>query len=401
MSDSTLARSRRKAAKPKADKPRPDFPLFCHKGSGYWAKKVRGKLEYFGKKASDPNGQAALALWLKHKDNLLAGRKRRDDDGGFTVEDLCDHFLNAKKPLVASRELTQRMYDEYLATCKRVVKAFGLRRLVDDLRPEDFDKLRASAAAQWGLHRVAGEVQRVRTVFKYGFDAGHIDRPVKFGPTFKKPSKAVFRKAKAAKGESLLGAAEIGKLLVAAGPQMRAMILLGLNCAFGNADCGQLHFRALDLKAGWVTFARGKTGIERRCPLWPETIEALTAAIAARPTPKDEAHRQLVFVTKYGKSWFKETLENPITSAFRKLLDATGLHTPGKGFYWLRHTFETIGGESADQVAVDSVMGHADESMGATYRERINDARLIAVASHVRGYIFPTCDHAAGQGGAK
>ena len=40
------------------------------------------------------------------------------------------------------------------------------------------------------------------------------------------------------------------------------MILLGLNCGFGNADCGGLPTKALDLQAGWVTFARGKTGIE-------------------------------------------------------------------------------------------------------------------------------------------
>ena len=115
MSDSTVARSRRKATSP-PDKPRPDFPLFCHKGTGYWAKKVRGKLEYFGKKTGDPKGEAALLPWLKHKDHLLAGRKRREDGEGLTVEDLCDHFINAKRPLVASGELTKRMFKEYYDT---------------------------------------------------------------------------------------------------------------------------------------------------------------------------------------------------------------------------------------------------------------------------------------------
>jgi hypothetical protein len=58
------------------------FSLFCHQGSGYWVKKVRGKLEYFGKRPDDPKGEAALLLWLKHKENLLAGRKRREDGEG-------------------------------------------------------------------------------------------------------------------------------------------------------------------------------------------------------------------------------------------------------------------------------------------------------------------------------
>jgi integrase len=328
---------------------------------------------------------------LDEKDDRLAGRIPRGKSEGLTVEELADHFLSAKEPLIASGELTQRMYDEYFATCERVVKAFSPRRLVEDLRPENFDKFRASATKKWGLHRVAGEVQRVRTLFKYGFDAGKIDRPVKFGPLFKKPSKATFRKSKAAKGESMLGAAEIGSLLHAAGPQLRAMILLGINCGFGNADCGQLTFRALDLDAGWLRFARGKTGIDRRCHLWPETVAALRVAISERPQPKDDAHSQLLFITKYGKSWFKDTPDNPVSWEFRKLLNELNLHTTdGKGFYWLRHTFETIGGESKDQVAVDAMMGHVDESMAASYRERIDDARLMAVSWHVRGFLFPT-----------
>jgi hypothetical protein len=91
-----VAHSTRPKSAEKPTKPRPDFPLFPH-ARGYWAKKVRGKLIYFGKVADDPKGEAALNLWLDQKDALLAGRTPRDPSDGLTVRDVCNHFLTFKE----------------------------------------------------------------------------------------------------------------------------------------------------------------------------------------------------------------------------------------------------------------------------------------------------------------
>jgi integrase len=144
------------------------------------------------------------------------------------------------------------------------------------------------------------------------------------------------------------------------------------------------------LKRGWVTHHRVKTGIDHRCPLWPETVEALRAAIAARRTPKVPEDAALVFVTSRGGSWSKDHADNPISRETVKVLRTLGLHKKGRSFYSLRHAFETIAGGLRDQPAVDHIMGHApaQNDMAAVYREGIEDARLVAVAEHVRAWLF-------------
>jgi integrase len=122
--------------------------------------------------------------------------------------------------------------------------------------------------------------------------------------------------------------------------------------------------------------------------LWPETIAALKDAIAVRPEPHDADNTGLAFITKYGESWAKETTDNPVAKEMRKLLDRLKLHRRGLGFYALRHTFETIAGGCRDQVEVNAIMGHADGSMAAVYRERIEDDRLVDASNAVRRWLF-------------
>ena len=105
-------------------KPRTDFPLFPH-ATGSWAKKVRGRLVYFGKVADDPDGKAALDKWLEQKDDLLAGRTPRVAGDGLTIRDLCNRFLTAKQAKLEADELSARTFADHHATCALIVKAFG------------------------------------------------------------------------------------------------------------------------------------------------------------------------------------------------------------------------------------------------------------------------------------
>src|SRR4051794_18586838 len=88
----------------KPEKPHPEFPLFPH-DNGCWAKKIRGKLHYFGVWA-DPDG--ALAKYLEQKDALHAGVTPRPEPRALTIKDLANAFLNHKQSLLDAGELSLR-----------------------------------------------------------------------------------------------------------------------------------------------------------------------------------------------------------------------------------------------------------------------------------------------------
>jgi integrase len=153
-------------------------------------------------------------------------------------------------------------------------------------------------------------------------------------------------------------AAEIRRLLDAAAQPLNSMILLGLNAAYGNSDIATLEIGAVDLGAAWINHARRRTGIARRCPLWPETVKAIRDWLAVRPLPKDDADAQLLFTTYKLRSWLDRGQNRALSHEFRKLLDSLGINGH-RNFYCLRHTFHTIGDESGDFLAVRRIMGHA------------------------------------------
>jgi integrase len=371
------------ASTSKPAKPYPDFPLFPH-ATGQWAKKIRGRMVYFGPWA-DPDG--ALKKYLVQRDALHAGRKPRPDTEGLTVKELANHFLNAKQALVDAGELSPLTWADYKRVADELVKHMGKTRVVTDLDPEDFASLRNKMAKKWGPHRLKKSIQYIRSMCKHAYDAGLIDRPLRFGPGFKRPSAKTLRLHRAKQGVKLFTAEEIHRLLDAASVQLRAMILLGINCGYGNSDCGTLPLTALDLETGWIDFPRPKTGIPRRGALWPETVTALEEALARRPQPKQAEHAGLVFITKYGLPWGKDIADSPITKETRKLLDSLDMNGH-RNFYTLRHTFRTVADEAKDQPAADYTMGHEVPHMSSVYRETISDARLKAVADHVRTWLF-------------
>ena len=311
-------------------------------------------------------------------------------------------------------EIEPCTFDEYKSATDILVGIFAKNRRVETIHPTDFQALRQNLAKRFGPTRLGKFIQLIRTIFNYASDYKLISRKLDFGPDFKKPGQKAIRKARNAGGKKLFTAEEIrhtldGKTIQddngnekrLPGPsiQLRAMILLGINCGFGNMDCADLQESAIDFERGWIDFPRPKTGVERRCPIWPETAEALRSAILVRPVPKKRHDADLVFLTKYGNRWVRRgeldderkvtKSDNALAHKFGNLLrdlDINGRYR--LGFYALRHTFRTVADATKDFPAARLIMGHSDHSIDAEYRENIDDDRLLAVSEFVRRWLY-------------
>ena len=202
--NSTAPNSTRKSTVDRPAKPADDFPLQPH-ASGHWSKRVRGRLCYFGSWSQKVNGRlvplpdggnwkAALARYELEIDDLKAGRVRQanlSDPNGLRVGELCNCFLHAQRQRVEAKEpeITWQSFREYKEACDEVVAEFKSHRLVADLKPTDFQRLKARMTKRWGAARVGKFMALIRKVFKDAREDGHIENEVRFGSAFKVPDR--------------------------------------------------------------------------------------------------------------------------------------------------------------------------------------------------------------------
>ena len=380
MATKSLSRSKRP---PKPAKPRDDFPLFPHL-SGQWAKKVRGKLHYFGV-WSDP--KAAEAKWERDKLALLSGEEP-SVVYGESLGWAGNAYLESKNLQRERDELSIRQFNDYRKVTAKVVEYFGKAKQLADLKPPDFDRYRNSLPDTWSPVTVSNHLRQVRVFFKYLNDIEATDSPINYSRGLKDPPKRAIRQHQATREEKLFSSDEIKALIGASRSAAQLThFYLGINAAYGPADIGRLKTADIDFENSWLGQIRGKTGEARGCWLWPETVAALRQAIDEKPwNPK---YPDLYSLTRNRQPWWiADKKSDPVTAGFAKTKKRAGIEKQGVGQYSLRHTFRTIGGDVGDREAVDFCMGHKDPSVSAGYRHGIDPKRVIAVCNHVREWLF-------------
>jgi len=342
------------------------FPLTLH-NTGQYCKKIKGKIYYFG-----TDKKEALSRYLEQAAYLHVGKMPKPKSPGQTlsIKTLCNLYLDHQESRSIIGEIKLRHLYDQTSLLRDFVRFVGPNRVVSDISTVDLQNYRKKLIKTGkSPNTINNRIATVKAMYNWAVDNEIIDHS---------PRLRAIKKITPQKGEKpTFTIDQIQALLEIANIQMKAMIWLGLNCGFGCTDCAELKWKNIDLKSGRVLFPRGKTGIERNLPLWPETVQAL------KQIPKQG---ELVFYTRRGNPWVratrckrrdgseKYTKEDAVTKEFSKLMKKTGIKkADGVGFYTLRRTAATLTARSGDPFAVQRLLGHADLKMATTYVQDVSE----------------------------
>lgn len=340
------------------------FPLTLH-ATGQYCKKIKGKLYYFG-----TDKRVAHERYLEQAAALHAGRRPMgtSSDGAITIKLLGNLYLDHQQGKVEHGELSAQYYADQVRCLKGLVLFFGQHTPVWEIATLDLQNYKRNLSKKYGSSRLNLNIAVMKAMFHWAVKNEVIEK----APNLDAVSKVKITRKKKATFTS----EQIHKLLENADLQMKAMIWLGLNCGFGCTDCSELLWRHIDLEQGRIDYPRGKTGVERNLPLWPETVASLKAL-------PNVTHR--VFNTCRGNAWVrviekvdgngvtKLSKHDGVTKAFAKLMKEARVKLEKQaGFYSLRRTAATLAAESGDPFAVQRLLGHADLKMATTYIQDIS-----------------------------
>lgn len=353
------------------------FPL-KPRADGRYQKRIRNQLYYFvGATRNEARAEYDLV-----KADLYAGRQPRltaEQSSSIALADLGDQFLDEKE---ADKD-AGRISEGWYADCEAAVRRFlafkpkggvKFKAVVwSALRREDLAAYARFLHKRLGAHAYNRERSIIAALFNMADEFGWTGHAIRLGRQFPKRPPG---EARTNRRDWLLKAAAIRLLLARAGPQFRAMIMLGLNGGFGPGDCSALRWRHVDLDSGRVQFKRPKNKIDRDFVMWPETVAALL--IVRRQRPADE----FVFRTAIGNPWTTSSIDHE----FDRLCIAAGVALPpGVGFNAFRHTFATYANEIQDRDGYKRIMGRKiAEGIDETYVDAIFLPRLKRIVNHVR-----------------
>ncbi len=328
-------------------------PISYHKHTGQYYVTRAGKRIYLG-----ADQEVALAKY--HRLNLeMTEPVAPVVQIPISLKELANRFLSAQRANWRNATTTLKSYHNWLG---RFLKDHP-RLKVCDFSVEMFAAWKLSLRERkYSPKSINHYLAAVRSMFAFAEDTGLLTK----APPLKRVKNESLRNNSG--GEKVLYSAEqISKLVKLADTQLKAMILLGLNCGFGPKDIHDLLWE--DIKEERVTLPRSKTGVCQTFLLWPETQNALKSLLEERKIRIERLEKRhrfrtdngRVFVTRFWKPWAKDS----VAEQFRKLCQKA--EVPCYGFYRLRHCASTAMSLVTNPHVHRKFMRHAQLQQQVTY----------------------------------
>jgi integrase len=303
-------------------------PISYHKHTNQYYITRGGKRIYLG-------SNEKIALQKYHLLGLGLQPIRREPTLPFelTAKELANRFITAQQANWRNPKETLKCYKDWLG---RFIKDHP-RLKVADFTVEMFAEWKLSLRhRKYSAKSINHYLSAVRAIFIFAEDTDLIEK----APKLKRvKNERIFQTG--SKQKPLYTLDQLQQLLEHADLNLKAMIMLALNCGFGPKDIHDLTWD--DIEAERITLPRSKTGMCQTYLLWSETrqlldeIKCQRAKIvsSASKSKVQQSHYSCVFVTRFQRPWNKDAL----AEQFRKLCRKAGVTC--YGFYRLRHCAST------------------------------------------------------------
>jgi len=330
-------------------------PISFHKHTKQYYVTRGGKRIYLGsdkEQALEKYHRLGLGLQLTTVEEIAP-------DPLISAKELANRFIAAQRANWRNPEATLKCYKGWLGRFLRDHP----RLMASDLTVETFAGWKLSLKERgYSAESINHYLSAVRTMYIFAEETDLIRKAPKL-----RRVKNEARVKLGAKDKPLYTPKGLQKMLGKGDLQMKAMILLALNCGFGPKDVRDLTWSHIDGER--VTLPRSKTGICQTYLLWTEIrtllleIRQERLELAARMAKRkalrsDDGH---VFVTRFWRPWSKDA----VAGQFRKLCKKVGVSC--YGFYRLRHCASTAMSMVATPHVQRKFMRHSQLQQQVTY----------------------------------
>ncbi|UCG51023.1 MAG: site-specific integrase [Candidatus Latescibacterota bacterium] len=264
------------------------------------------------------------------QDKFKIPKKRRSPK----FDTVCDRYLEHAK-----KEKKSWQRDELAL---KIAKKFFKKKRIDELAPFDFERFKAARADQVSKSTVNRDLSVLKRLFNLAIDWNLVaTNPLKKVAVYRLDEKTM----------RVLSHEEERRLIEAAAPHIRPLIIVAINTGMRRGELLSLQWEQVDLQSRTITIKHSKNGRVRHIPINKTTQEAFVAL--------PEPHTGHVF--RYHGSPIKE-----VKSAFAGAVRRAAI--PHCTLHSCRHTFATrLVSAGVDLATVKELLGHASVSTTMKY----------------------------------